>query len=91
MGGLRLGRGLNFFLLPILCSSLLFGLRTGLIAWPFSVVLAYYCIIPPHYSLRIDSMASFADLIIFIYESLLAAVIGVIIYESSAVSKMGKG
>jgi K+-sensing histidine kinase KdpD len=85
-GGFPAGRGFNLFLVPIFVSSLLFGLRTALAAWPFAVLLAYYCIVPPYFSFRLEDPLHFADLIIFSYECLMAAVIAVIFYESSVLA-----
>jgi hypothetical protein len=84
IGGSVLGRGFNIYLIPIFLVSFFFGLPFAILTWLLSLLTAYFCLIPPKYSLEIGALKDFADLMIFFYVGLITAAIPTLIRAASA-------
>jgi len=77
------GRQFNLSLLSILLCSFFFGLRISIVTWLASFLLIYLFVIPPTSHLGIASLADFANLIVYIYLSLVALTIPTLIRATS--------
>lgn len=88
VGGFRLGREFNIYLIPIFLTSFMFGFPLAILIWLFSFVAVYYYVIPPDDSFALNSVKDFADLIGFFYLGLITLAIPVLI-RASAVSDEG--
>ncbi|MGX4770548.1 DUF4118 domain-containing protein [Bradyrhizobium guangdongense] len=72
VGGFRLGRVFNIYMAAVFSHALVFGLRSSLLMWLLATLTVYYAEIPPEYSFKLETIAEFADLFIFMYLGLLA-------------------
>ncbi|GGI33832.1 DUF4118 domain-containing protein [Bradyrhizobium guangdongense] len=71
-GGFKLGRIFNIYMAAVFSHALVFGLRSSLLMWLLATLTVYYAEVPPEYSFKLETIAEFAEIFVFMYLGLLA-------------------
>ncbi|MCG2673292.1 hypothetical protein XI06_14460 [Bradyrhizobium sp. CCBAU 11434] len=71
-GGFKLGRIFNIYMAAVFTHALVFGLRSSLLMWLLATVTVYFAEIPPEFSFKLETIAGFADIFVFMYLGILS-------------------
>lgn len=85
VGGFKLGRIFNIYMAAVFTHALVFGLRSSLLMWLLATLTVYYAEIPPEYSFKVETIADFTDILVFMYIGLLSLASAYLLRISSIV------
>jgi hypothetical protein len=85
VGGFKLGRIFNIYMAAVFTHALMFGLRSSLLMWLLATLTVYYAEIPPEYSFKLETIAEFGDIFVFMYVGLLSLASAYLLRISSVV------
>jgi uncharacterized protein VirK/YbjX len=65
LGGFRLGRAFNVYLLPLFVTSVFLGRGVALTVWLGCLSALYYLDLPPRFSFELEAIENLAELLVF--------------------------